>query len=178
LAHGGWGLRLYCHFYGTRDGGAAWTKTALADAPHLWDIAALPNGVVLVCGEKGVLYRKGKNSEAWQKIALNNTDAFWNPHVQDDDHVWLCCYYGVLFFSNDRGKIWVSRLKTPRTVCMGSLLSLPRRGGWPVKTDGSFTRAMAAQRSKSSIRICRPIINPAISSWPIACTDASSRSAV
>ncbi len=131
----GWACSYNGNLYGTRDGGATWTKTALEDAPHLWDIAALPNGVVLACGEKGVLYRKEKRSGAWQKITLNNTDAFWNLHVQDDGHVWLCSYYGALFFSSDHGKSWVSRLKNS-SYRLHALSFISATEGWVAGENG------------------------------------------
>lgn len=106
----GWACSYLGNLYSTQDGGTTWTKTVLDGAPRLWDIAALPNGVILACGERGGLYRKESDTTVWQKITLNNTDAFWNLHVVDNDHVWLCSYYGALFSSSDHGKSWVSRL--------------------------------------------------------------------
>ncbi len=131
----GWACGYRGNLYGTKDGGTTWTKTEIAGAPHLWDIAALPNGVVLACGEKGGLYRKEKESELWQKIALNNTDAFWNLHVHDDEHVWLCSYYGALFFSSDHGRSWVPRLQNS-SYRLNAVSFISATEGWVAGEDG------------------------------------------
>ena len=105
FATGGSGI-----LYSTRDGGNTWTRNPITTTddfdPHLFDIARLDDGRLVLAGEAGRLFRSDDNGLSWQELPSPYTGSFFGLATPKPNELIAFGMLGHAFVSDDAGNSW------------------------------------------------------------------------
>ena len=152
---GGYGTML-----ATNNGGATWERIELVSPEtqaeedrHLYDIAELPSGSIVVVGEAGALYQKPEGNTAWSARTSPYEGTLFGALGCRDGTLLIFGLRGHLYRSRDEGRTWES-------IATGSTLSiytgLERPSGEVVLGGASGLMLSAASCSSSFSLHSRP----------------------
>ena len=114
-AQEGWSVGAYGMFLHTVDGGQHWQFHAGPDNPerlHLNSVLGLADGVLLVAGEGGQLYRSSADGQGWQALASGTADSLYKLMQLNSGQLLALGFGGTLLSSEDQGRSW-QRLAAP-----------------------------------------------------------------
>lgn len=96
--------------YRTSDGGNSWTRTVVtADDgfdPHLFDIASLDDGRLILGGEGGRLFRSSDEGQVWNELQSPYTGSFFGLVNFGSQSILAYGMLGHAFLSWDGGDTW------------------------------------------------------------------------
>ena len=96
--------------YSTRDGGNTWTRSAITTTddfdPHLFDIARLDDGRLVLAGEAGRLFRSDDNGISWQELPSPYSGSFFGLATPQPNKLIAFGMLGHAFVSDDAGNSW------------------------------------------------------------------------
>jgi photosystem II stability/assembly factor-like uncharacterized protein len=96
--------------FSTRDAGATWTRhivnTEDGFDPHLFDIATLADGRLILAGEAGRLFRSSDVGASWHELPSPYNGSFFGLVTLGTDGVMAFGMLGHVFFSADAGDSW------------------------------------------------------------------------
>ncbi|MEO1596543.1 MAG: YCF48-related protein [Pseudomonadota bacterium] len=94
----------------TRDAGQSWSLIAdRLDNPdnlHLYDLAVMPSGTLLLVGEAGAVYRSSDDGETWDRLDLGYGGSLFGVLSLPDGATLAYGLRGRLFRSADAGERW------------------------------------------------------------------------
>ena len=116
----------------TTDGGANWNlvsdRIGSAQAFHLNQIVAAPDGTLFIAGESGFVYRSMDRGQSWDILEPGYEGSFYGivivPDGRDDYELLAYGLRGNLFSSVDKGDSWL-QLDSGTTVTLTSGKALP-----------------------------------------------------
>lgn len=88
------------------DGGASWTRTALADGAPLVQVASCGDRSFIALDFSGKIWRAPPNAAAWTALPLPPADAVLDATCTPDNHIWVTGARGLITVSTDGGKSW------------------------------------------------------------------------
>jgi photosystem II stability/assembly factor-like uncharacterized protein len=150
-AQHGMAIGAYGTFLKTTDGGAIWTDAASAlknpDGWHLNAITAVPGtAVVLVAGERGLLFRSQDGGNSWQSLASPFDGSFFGIAALPGNLLLVYGLQGHLYRSTDNGSSWralstgvTSGLNTAVVRADGSVVVAGKAGVMLVSRDHGQT---------------------------------------
>lgn len=124
---GSYGMLLH-----TRDGGGNWDlvsdRIGNAQAFHLNQIVAAPDGALFIAGESGYVYRSFDGGQNWDSLQPGYEGSFYGSiFVPGEGGEYEILAYGLrgnLFSSTDRGESW-SELDSGTTITLTTGMALP-----------------------------------------------------
>lgn len=146
---GSYGMLLH-----TRDGGQSWDlvsdRMANAQAYHLNQIVAAPDGTLLIAGESGYVYRSRDGGQSWESLQPGYEGSFYGiVIVPGDTEEYELLAYGLrgnLFSSTDGGDSW-SELDSGTEVTLTTGTALSDRSVVLAGQAGLILRRPAGQQS-------------------------------
>ncbi len=124
----GFAVGAYGYFLKTTDGGTTWQDIsetiANPDGGHLNAVMGIPGtGIVLVAGEKGILFRSTDRGETWSSLASPFDGSFFGITPVSSDLLLVYGLQGRLFRSADLGNSW-QQVETGVTSGINDAISL------------------------------------------------------
>jgi len=146
---GSYGMLLH-----TTNGGENWDlvsdRIGSAQAFHLNQILAAPDGTLFIAGESGYVYRSMDGGESWESLQPGYEGSFYgNIFVPGEGGEYEILAYGLrgnLFSSLDRGDSW-SELDSGTTITLTTGLALPDRSVVLAGQAGLILTRPAGQQS-------------------------------
>jgi photosystem II stability/assembly factor-like uncharacterized protein len=116
----------------TTDGGQSWRlvsdRIGSAQAFHLNQIVAAPDGTLFIAGESGYVYRSMDSGESWDILQPGYEGSFYGivivPNGSDSYELLAYGLRGNLFSSQDKGDSW-SFVDTGTTITLTTGMALP-----------------------------------------------------
>jgi photosystem II stability/assembly factor-like uncharacterized protein len=102
-------IGAFNYFFVTEDGGRTWQDRSLSlpnpESLHLYSIAAISDGVVLIVGEFGLLLRSSDGGRSWVQLDLGYEGSLFSV-AGANGQAWIAGLRGNGFFSPDGGISW------------------------------------------------------------------------
>jgi photosystem II stability/assembly factor-like uncharacterized protein len=96
--------------YSTRDGGNTWSRSVVTTDddfdPHLFDVALLGGGQLVLAGEAGRLFRSNDNGVTWHELPSPYTGSFFGLATPTPNTLIAFGMLGHAFISDDAGNSW------------------------------------------------------------------------
>lgn len=159
----GFALGAFSLLLRTRDGGVSWEPVELPEAapapeavaatdgdwtfsaeeleladeadPHLNAMVALPDGTLILAGERGAMFRSRDGGEQWERLDFPYDGSMFGLLAWEDGHVLAYGLRGNAFESFDGGDSW-SRLETGGEITLQGGVALPGGGALLVGNEG------------------------------------------
>lgn len=118
----GYAVGAYGLFLETTDGGASWNSIqppeVTSDGFHLYKLARLNNGNLMVAGEQGLIGLSSDGGKTWKKQASIYEGTFFGVAPVGDKGAVLCGLRGNAFYAPDAAAAKWSKLDTGTTNSM------------------------------------------------------------
>jgi photosystem II stability/assembly factor-like uncharacterized protein len=140
----------------TNDGGASWESHELVSAEsgeredrHLYDIAELPSGKLVMVGESGALYGREKDEDSWKALSSPYAGTLFGALACRDGTLIVYGLRGHAFRSRDGGATWES-LVTNTTL---SIFAGHERPSGEVVLGGASGLMLVASACDSNFKV-------------------------
>lgn len=148
LAVGAYGLAL-----ATSDGGRDWRPIRIVEEePHLYALAAAPDGTLLATGEFGTVLRSPDRGGSWERLQVPYRGSFFGALALSDGNLLVYGLRGTIFRSEDGGASW---RKVPVQTSASILGGIELTDGAVLLTGLAGTALVSHDRGRTFRQACQ-----------------------
>jgi photosystem II stability/assembly factor-like uncharacterized protein len=121
----GYAIGAFNYFFVTEDGGKTWSDASFRlpnpEFLHLYSIASIDTGTLLLVGEFGMVMRSTDAGQTWEQVDLGYEGTLFTANGGDGE-AWIGGLRGNVFHSVDAGDTWQRLEQKTEASLLGSII--------------------------------------------------------